>query len=356
MTKIIAGLAGASAPLLAQPVTPPASSAAVAPAAFDKADAAKAVSELATALEENFVFPDKGQAYAAMLRANLAAGKYAASPDRDAFAATVTADLQAVHKDGHVRLRTLSAEDSARQRRSNGGPPSASAVAKAGWIADGVAYIDLHGLPGNDATLVDVRKFLATHGAAKTLIIDVRHNGGGGLAEMNLLFAELFAKPTTLVTMDIRRAVEEKHGRIFGDNDPLLREVAGPATIVRREHLVTPAATAGPLRKAKVYLLTSKKTFSAAEHLALSLKRTHRAMLIGEATGGGAHFGGSVPMGSGYVAFIPAGRTFDPDTGQSWEGTGVAPDLAVRADDALDVALKQAGVKTSGAAALAALR
>jgi C-terminal processing protease CtpA/Prc len=110
------------------------------------------------------------------------------------------------------------------------------------------------------------------------------------------------------------------------------------------------------LKDAKVYLLTSKKTFSAAEHLALSLKRTHRAPLVGEATGGGAHFGGMAPMGKGYAAFIPVGRTFDPDTGESWEGTGVAPDVAVAADKALDEALKLAGVKVSGTDAIASLK
>ena len=103
-------------------------------------------------------------------------------------------------------------------------------------------------------------------------------------------------------------------------------------------------------------MLTSKKTFSAAEHLSLSLKRTRRATLVGEATGGGAHFGGMAPMGEGYAAFIPVGRTFDPDTGKSWEGTGVAPDVAVAADKALDEALKLAGVTVSGDAALAALK
>jgi C-terminal processing protease CtpA/Prc len=63
-----------------------------------------------------------------------------------------------------------------------------------------------------------------------------------------------------------------------------------------------------------------------------------------------------VPMGESYAAFIPVGRTFDPDTGKSWEGTGVTPDVAVPADKALDEALKLAGVGLSGNAALAALR
>ena len=324
--------------------------------AFDKADAAKAVTDLAIAVEENFVFPEAGRAYAAMLRANLAAGAYSDFPDAQAFAEKVTADLQAVHKDGHLRLRPVTAEQRSGRQAPNGGPPDTSAVAKAGWLAEGVAYIDFQGFPGNEATVADVRKFLDAHGEAKSLIIDARRNGGGGLAEMNLMFAQLFAEPTTLVVMDIRQAVEAKHGTPFGADDPLLRKISGPATIIRREHIVTPAAGEGALKKAKVYLLTSKNTFSAAEHLSLSLKRTRRATLIGEATGGGAHFGGMAPMGSGYAAFIPVGRTFDPDTGKSWEGTGVAPDVAVPADKALDEALKLAGVAVSGDVALAALR
>jgi len=61
-------------------------------------------------------------------------------------------------------------------------------------------------------------------------------------------------------------------------------------------------------------------------------------------------------MGNGYAAFIPVGRTFDPDTGESWEGTGVKPDVAVPADKALDEALKLAGAKVTGTAALASLQ
>ena len=61
-------------------------------------------------------------------------------------------------------------------------------------------------------------------------------------------------------------------------------------------------------------------------------------------------------MGVGYAAFVPVGRTFDPDTGKSWEGTGVTPDVAVPADKALDEALKLAGAGITGSAALASLK
>ena len=124
---------------------------------------------------------------------------------------------------------------------------------------------------------------------------------------------------------------------------------------MRQVHIAIPAAAGATLGRAKVYLLISGHTASAAEHLSLSLKRTHRATLIGEATCGAGHFGGFEQLPGGYAAFIPVGRTFDPDTGQSWEGNGVKPDVAVTADKALDEALRRAGIAASGATALVGL-
>jgi C-terminal processing protease CtpA/Prc len=62
------------------------------------------------------------------------------------------------------------------------------------------------------------------------------------------------------------------------------------------------------------------------------------------------------PLGHGFSAFIPVGRTFDPDTDKGWEGTGVKPDVEVPADQALDEALKLAGVGKTAELALAQLR
>ena len=170
---------------------------------------------------------------------------------------------------------------------------------------------------------------------------------------MDVLFPQLFAKETTLVVMDTRKASEENKKEAI---DGSLRPLAGPEGIVRRAHVVTPAAGQGGLATAKVYLLTSNRTVSAGEHFSLSMKRTHRATLIGETTRGAGHYGGISDLGHGYAAFIPIGRTFDPDTGEGWEGVGVEPDVAVPADKALDEALKLAGVSKTGDAALASLK
>ena len=360
-TNLLVALTAVSlaAPLAAQvPVrrVPDSAPEAAAKAPFVKAEAEAAVGELATQLQDNFVFPDVGKAYAAMLRANLAAGKYASFADSQAFADAVTNDLQAVHKDGHLRVRAVPPEAGSGPRRVRRGPPAtANAVSKSGWLAAGVAYIRFEGFPGTGATMAALRTFLDKHKDAKTLIIDARTHRGGGLDEMDLLFPQLYPKPTLLVGMDTRIAVEQRSGSPV-DGQASLRKVAGPEGVVRREHWVTPAAQPTGLSKAKVFLLTSNGTGSAGEHLALSLKRTKRATLVGETTRGMGHYGGVVPLGHGFAVFIPVGRTFDPDTNQGWEGTGVKPDVEVPADKALDEALKLAGVNKTAELALAELR
>jgi hypothetical protein len=356
-------LAGLSALLLALPVAAQVAAPTARPAAaaeapnrpFERAEAAKIVAELATQLEENFVFPEVGKAYSARLRAQLAAGAYDDFPDGRAFAKAVTDDLQAVHKDKHLKLHVVpQGETQGAGQDSRRLAPPTNAISRSGWLAPKVAYVRFDGFPGSDETLAALGQFLAVHKGATTLIIDARSHPGGGLAEMDLMFPQMFAKPTTLVTMDTRVAVDERGGSPLQE-DASLRKISGPDGVVRREHFVVPAA-GGAFSKAKVYLLTSGRTASAGEHLALSLKRTGRATLVGETTRGAGHYGGMVPVGDGYAAFIPVGRTFDPDTGLGWEGTGVAPHVAVPADKALDEALRLARVAVGGEAALAALK
>ena len=66
--------------------------------------AARAIRNLATQLEENFVYPDEGRGYASMLRNNLASGAYAQFESAQAFAQRVTNDLQATYPEGHLSL------------------------------------------------------------------------------------------------------------------------------------------------------------------------------------------------------------------------------------------------------------
>lgn len=304
-------------------------------------DSSDTVESLATTLEDNFVFPDIAADYARMLRAKQAAGGYAAHKDPAALAAALTADLQAVHQDNHLKVVPPQA---AKAGEEPGPPPMPTGgLERSGWIADGVAYIEFTLFPGDRKTLDGIAAFIDTYGDARAVIIDARRHKGGGLAEMDALFSALFEAETPLVGMDTRLAVEQAMGP--PPDLPTLRRVAGPDGVVRRMHFAMGEAGKARLGKAKLFLLVSGTTGSAAEHLSLSLKRTGRATLIGEPTGGAGHYGGMMPIAAGYSVFVPVGRTFDPDTGEGWEEKGVAPDVAVPADQALQEALRSAGVK-----------
>jgi hypothetical protein len=301
---------------------------------------AATVNALASELAAGFVFPETGARYAAALKQKLAGGAYASISDPEALAKALTSDLQAVAPDGHLKVFSPAATAKAGPRSLAG--PDAQGLIASGWLADGVAYANFNLFPGDPETVAKVDAFIAAHAGAKVLIIDVRGHRGGGLAEMDRLFPQMFTRETALVTMDTRQAVEEQGDGPLRENATLRRQ-ASPVGVVRRTHYAVPAAR--PVwANTKIYLLTAKRTASAAEHLALSLKRTGRATLVGEATRGANHFGGLAELPGGFGVFVPVGRTFDPETGRDWEGSGVAPDVAVPAAEALEKALALAGV------------
>lgn len=45
-----------------------------------------------------------------------------------------------------------------------------------------------------------------------------------------------------------------------------------------------------------------------------------------------------------FAAFVPTGRVTNPVTGTNWEGTGVTPNVVTAGAEALDAALKAAGM------------
>jgi len=331
-----------------------------------------AVTALADKLEASYVLPDVGARYAAQLRANLARGTYDSIDDRETIAGQLGSDLQAVAPDGHLRVASeanltpdghfrvapdgprggLAARPADPKTAPGDGPrlqgpgkprgPSRPAIGDMAWLADGVAYIQFNEFPGDPETVAAVDRFMVDHASARALIIDARSHHGGGSAEMDVMLPYLYARETALVDMEVAASLERERGGPPPGPGPGMRSVPAPPGRVRREQVVTPHPTEHRLFTAQVFYLTSSRTLSAAEHLAFALKRTGRAVLIGETTGGGNHFGGWESLGDGLAAFIPIGRTLDPVTGADWEGVGVAPDVAVPAVQALDEALRRA--------------
>jgi C-terminal processing protease CtpA/Prc len=88
--------------------------------------------------------------------------------------------------------------------------------------------------------------------------------------------------------------------------------------------------------------LTSGETFSAAEAFAYDLSNRGRAVLVGEATRGGAHFVEEFRIHDHFSAWVPIGRAVSPVTGANWEGTGIKPDIEASAAEALRRAHREA--------------
>ena len=126
---------------------------------------------------------------------------------------------------------------------------------------------------------------------------------------MDAILPLLYPARTVLVRTETRAAADE-HGPLQ-TSATLVLAPSRPGVVIR-DHVVTPDAGQRGLQPVPVYYLTSRRTASAAEHLALAFKRTHRAVLVGETTRGAGHFGGLMPIGDRFAAFVPVGRTYDP--------------------------------------------
>jgi hypothetical protein len=357
-SAVVALLAGCVAiPLAAQPAAPAPAAGAVPPASpaaapatdpktlpLEEGEGRAVALKLADELIKSFVFRDNAEDYAAMLRKNAAAGRYDKGT-RGELATMMTDDLLAVHKDGHLHVMIApppepagAAEAPQRRGPPPGWPPLIQA---AKTIAPGIGYIRFTAFMGTDVEVAAVRKWLAENANAKTLIFDLRNHHGGGLDEQDAIFSYLFAKTTPLVKMAVAKDLFDRGDSPLASGPTLKFEAQGDKMVAT--HTAIPGADT-PLRTAKVYLLVSNKSGSAAEHFALALKSSGRATLIGEATAGANHFGGGQPLNEHFGVWMPVGRTYDIKTGKDWEGDGVAPDIAADPRQALVVALEKAGL------------
>jgi hypothetical protein len=290
---------------------------------IDEATRREVLDQLAVRLRSHYVFPDKAESLVALL--NERASRYAALTSAQDFAEAVNEDMQGLAHDGHLSLdyseQPVPADaPDADERYPKTTPEMHAELLRHNFgferlerLSFNLGYLQLSAFaPEVEARLAAAMTLLAD---TRALIIDLRGCRGGDPRTVAALASYFFDQRTRLNDFVGRdgRVVEQMH---------TAEQVASPRYGAARQ----------------VYILTDGDTFSAAEDFAYAMKHLKRAVLVGESTGGGAHPGRPHRLAKHFSAFIPNERSMSPVTKGNWEGTGVAPDVAVSAGDALDVA------------------
>jgi hypothetical protein len=278
-------------------------------------------------LNDNYVFPETAKKMEQAIRERIGRKEYDQITSAKTLATTLQNHLQEVSHDKHLRV-IYSAEPIPLEGNNREPRPEERAkeleflrtvnfgFEKVERLPGNVGYLDLRGfMPAQlgGETVVAAMNFLANTDA---LIVDLRRNGGGDPAMVALISSYLFdADPVHL-------------------NDLYFRPNNSTRQWWTLPHV--PGKRFGATKN--VYVLTSKRTFSAAEEFTYNLKNLKRATIVGETTGGGAHPGGPRRINEHFAVWVPSGRAINPISKTNWEGTGVTPDIDVPADQALKVA------------------
>ena len=291
-------------------------------------------------LNHQYVFPEVAQKITQDLIARQQEGEYERVTSARIFAGLLTAQLRDVSHDKHLGVeydperiaeaaaapgRTAAEEQEERRRFAESINFCFDKVER---MPGNVGYLELRCFDDPalaSETAVAAMRFLAnTYG----LVIDLRRNRGGDPGMIQLLATYL-----------------------FGSELVHLNDIYTRTSNTTQQFWTLPYVPGRRLTDKDIWILTSQRTFSAAEEFAYDLKSLKRATIVGETTGGGANPENDEALSDHFFASIPFGRAINPITKTNWEGAGVTPDVPVRADLALKVAylaaLKKAEIKES---------
>jgi hypothetical protein len=293
----------------------------------DDATRAEVVARLTEKLRSNYVFPDVGERMAEYIEGRLVDGVYATLDDGDALAAQLTEDMREISHDLHLRVR-FSAEPRPlfAQQTLHHNPEWVAemklsmalrnhGIIKVERLAGNVGYLETEMVPMAIFASEPMLGSFALLSNTNALILDVRRNGGGDPRMVALICSFLL------------------------EDEPIhLNSFYHRAEGITEQYWTWPWLPVQRYLDKPVWVLTSPQTFSGAEELSYNLQALKRATLVGETTGGGAHPVEMQQLTPHFEASIVFGRAVNPITGTNWEGSGVAPDIAVPASDALRVA------------------
>ncbi|WP_173568369.1 S41 family peptidase [Acetobacter conturbans] len=257
------------------------------------------VLSLGRTLTDDYPFPDISARYAEALERHLDNGEYYGRAPCE-LGVRITADLQVVHPDKHLKVHCR-ADVNRTDRPISSGFQSVEVDS-----VHQTTYIQSNGSWDNDEyTYTAAFSVMQLAGRSRYIIIDLRDNVGG-TGVIGRILASYFFRPG------------EEQFFMYGypkDRSQGIQEWTFPYVPGHRSD------------KAKLYILVNKDTFSAAEGFAFGMRNLKRATIIGQTTAGGGIAGMFVNFDGGKEAvFVPTKMLVAPHTDKGWDGVGVVPD------------------------------
>ncbi len=286
------------------------------------------VDSLARQLRKYYVDQEAGVKMSAFIKKRCKEGAYDNISDPHQFAAALSRDVLSVHRDEHFHVEFHPAlakevsgevEDIPRmvadklqiEKNKNYG------FKKAEILNGNIGYLEISSFSRlNRHSAAAANHAFNMLGNTDGLIIDLRYGVGGSPDMVTHILSRFFKEKKLVNTIYIR-----------SENATL-------------PYWTQPDSTQAYFGNKPIYILTSYKTFSAAEGLAFTLQASGNAKIVGEKTRGGAHTVTYRPIGEGFIADIPFGKAICPINKCNWEKTGVSPDILSEATDALLTAQK----------------
>jgi hypothetical protein len=277
------------------------------------------VKKIAELIENKYVDANKAPLYAHTFLDHYNGGSYQSIVDRAEFVQQVNNDLIKITKDMHFSLRQIETTSGKKDRNSLRHPiryhylglKENMGFSKFEWMDESIAYFKIDRFYNYADIKAMINAMMKLMKNAQAIIIDIRENAGGSGDYLSSYF--------------------------------LPHPIQLNGWYSREENYLTEYWTISyigmkPMVDVPLFILTSDKTFSAAESFAYDMKIRQRAIIIGDSTKGGAHSVDLYQINDEFEIYIPTVRAVNPLTGTNWEGSGVVPDILVSASMALDTA------------------
>ncbi|MEQ9380502.1 MAG: S41 family peptidase [Imperialibacter sp.] len=178
-----------------------------------------------------------------------------------------------------------------------------------------IAYVELNNFD-NDEAWKRFEVAFDSVAATDALILDVRRNGGGDSSYGWNILGCLTDSAFRIGAYSWRLYSPMRRNNILGQQ----YKISSQGTWLSQK---------GKSYTKPVVVLTSGRTFSAAEDFVVAFDAMKRGKLIGETTGGSTGYPLEFDLPGGLKARVCMKRDTYPD-GQEWVGVGLKPDIVVR--------------------------